>query len=280
MNRIVEHNMKTKTVWFLVMIALVHLAIPIVICSPVSYTIFEDELAVYAKNESTGQIEFNGTAVYVIQASLDALPEGGGSIHIKSGTYIIDNIIRIKKSNIMIEGEGWGTVLMLQDNTNLDLIVIDAIDARQSIEGIILSNFAIDGAGSRQSFGGHGIRLNGNATYGVFSCLFQNLRIRYCFFAGIYASYTSEIHYSDLDLGWNYNGLEIHYSSESDIKNVIVSYGNYDGIQIVDSSDLRISANCEFQNRCGILIENSNFNVINAILYHNKQYGIKLDGSN
>jgi len=272
--------MKTKIVLYLAIITLLNIGTSTVKSSHPSYVIFKDGLSVYARNESTGQIELNGTAVYVIQAALDALPAFGGRIHIKTGIYIIDNTIRIKKSNVMMEGNGWGTVLMLQDNTNSDLIVNDAVDAKQNIEGIILSNFAIDGARTRQLSGGHGIRLNGNATYSVFSCLLQNLRIRYCFFAGIYASYTSEIHYSNLELGGNYNGLEIYCSSESHIENVIVSYGDLDGIQIVNSSDIIVNANCEFLNGCGILISKSDFNAIKAVLYHNRRHGIKLEHAN
>jgi len=243
-----------------------------------TYVIFKDGLTVYAKNGKTGQIEFTGTPIYTIQAAINALPEGG-KIFIKAGTYIIDNIIRIMKNNITIEGEGCATCLHLQDAMNAPLIVIDAVTAKKSIEGVTLCNFLVDGNRPKQTSGSHGIYLKGNETYGVFSCVLHDLRIMYCYFAGIYAEYTSEIHYANLELGWNYNNLEIHHSSESRIENVVVSCGYQDGIQIIDSSDICLEANCEFQTRYGILIQDSNFTQINAILYYNKRDGLKLDGA-
>jgi len=69
---------------------------------------------IYAKNGLTGEIDFRGTdAATVIQAVIDALTEGG-KILIKRGVYIIAKPIYLK-SNIMLMGEGWSTVLKTHD---------------------------------------------------------------------------------------------------------------------------------------------------------------------
>jgi len=69
-----------------------------------SYIIFKEGDMVYAKNGSTGKIDFSGTdASTVIQSAIDNLPSG--KIYIKAGTYIISSAIA-PKSNIEIVGEG------------------------------------------------------------------------------------------------------------------------------------------------------------------------------
>ena len=50
-----------------------------------------------------------------LQAAIDALPESGGKILVKAGTYPITNTIQIKASNIHIKGEGMGITVFVCD---------------------------------------------------------------------------------------------------------------------------------------------------------------------
>jgi parallel beta-helix repeat protein len=77
---------------------------------PASYIIFkDDEGIVYAKNGSTGAIDFKSTnASYVIQSAIDALTNGG-KIFIKAGTYTLNSQITVN-ANIAIIGEGYSSV--------------------------------------------------------------------------------------------------------------------------------------------------------------------------
>jgi hypothetical protein len=59
-----------------------------------------------------------------IQAAIDALPSDGGVVHLQNGVYEVNNVngdpydnypINIKKDNVAIIGEGWGTVIYLPD---------------------------------------------------------------------------------------------------------------------------------------------------------------------
>jgi len=79
-----------------------------------SYVIFKVGSMYYAKNGSTGEIEFSGTdAATVIQSAIDATSEGG-LVSIKQGIYTInttyDTQIKITKT-ITVCGEGFGTIL-------------------------------------------------------------------------------------------------------------------------------------------------------------------------
>jgi len=104
-----------------------------------SYIIFKDDAGrVYAKNGRTGQIEFSGTdAATVIQQAIDALPSGGGKIFIKAGEYQLTKKINLK-SNLTIEGEGFGTVFYVMAN------IYEAISGIQ-VENVVLCGLRLNG---------------------------------------------------------------------------------------------------------------------------------------
>jgi hypothetical protein len=52
-----------------------------------------------------------------IQTAIDALPPSGGKIFVKAGTYIIGQTIRIRQSNVHIQGEGMGITNVVADAT-------------------------------------------------------------------------------------------------------------------------------------------------------------------
>jgi hypothetical protein len=82
----------------------------------------------YAKNGSTGQIEFSGSdAGAVITSAINAMPRGG-RIFIKAGTYYLSSPITISKPvAIHGEGAGWSGVKRteLRPAQGIDAIVID-----------------------------------------------------------------------------------------------------------------------------------------------------------
>lgn len=57
-------------------------------------------------------VALDGTGDFTtIHEALSALPSTGGAIYIKEGTYIVDKIIEITKSNVTITGAGEGTII-------------------------------------------------------------------------------------------------------------------------------------------------------------------------
>lgn len=81
---------------------------------PVSYIIFKRDNLIYAKNGRTGEIEFQDEdAATVIQQAINALPDGGGKIFIKSGEYNLSTTVTISKTRVDIIGEGKSTVLKI-----------------------------------------------------------------------------------------------------------------------------------------------------------------------
>jgi len=112
-----------------------------------SYIVFTDGSRYYAKNGSTGIIEYSDVdATKVIQYAVDRVGEqGGGKVFIKRGMYSISGTISITKDGVIIVGEGfvgletpqWGTVLKMSSGVNKDMFDIYA-------RKVMLKDFTID----------------------------------------------------------------------------------------------------------------------------------------
>lgn len=124
-----------------------------------TYIIRTDGTTISARNTITMNDDYVGQdAADVINNVINSLPNGG-NIFIKKGTYLLNNkgiiggdnlkfCIRVKYSNILIEGEGWSTILKQADNQNSAVIVAEGYsrNAGSDIkeEGIRIKNIAID----------------------------------------------------------------------------------------------------------------------------------------
>lgn len=71
-----------------------------------------------------------------IQSALDALPDAGGCICLKTGTHTITEPIRIEKSNVVLHGESPGTKVVRSNGINL--INISPITRGEKITNIIV----------------------------------------------------------------------------------------------------------------------------------------------
>ena len=106
-----------------------------------SYIVFKGgDGRIYAKNGNMGMIEYSDVeATNVIQYAVNkANALGGGKVFIKSGTYLITKTIN-PKDNVVIEGEGWGTVLQYALSSPAPVI------EGYNVSKVVLKNFVIDG---------------------------------------------------------------------------------------------------------------------------------------
>jgi len=212
----------------------------------------------------------------VIQSAIDACTTGG-NIFLKAGTYVLTESIFLRESNIALQGAGWSTKFFLGKGVNKSLIVIDAVGANKPIEGICLSDFALDG-NRAENTAGHCIFINADITRTFFSSTFRNLRLMNAPFAGLCAIRASELMLTDIHAGWCFNGIELHHVSESEI-NAVVSEGYQDGIQLIDSRRLRAYIESEYQSRHGIYLLRTNECYINFIAFRNRRHGVVLEDS-
>ncbi len=73
-------------------------------------------------NKAAANYVCDGTADNVeIQAAIDALPAGGGKVVLLEGTYIVTAKLQIRSGTFM-EGQGYGTIIYVDDGVNDDAI--------------------------------------------------------------------------------------------------------------------------------------------------------------
>src|SRR6266567_4136675 len=81
-----------------------------------------------------------------IQAALNAIPSGGGMIILSQGTFNISASINLGSlTNIEVAGQGWGTVLKLNANTDAYIL-----GSAAGCKRLIFRDFAIDGNRTNQ----------------------------------------------------------------------------------------------------------------------------------
>lgn len=109
------------------------------------YTIFKNATKCYAINGTTGKIDYSGSDTAVIQSSINAIERrGGGTVHLQANSpgnyYSLTSPIDMV-SNLIFEGEGWGTVLKYFGPPEHNAIPLSAY----SCQNTIIRNFMLDG---------------------------------------------------------------------------------------------------------------------------------------
>ncbi|MEK7408649.1 MAG: right-handed parallel beta-helix repeat-containing protein [Acidobacteriota bacterium] len=87
-----------------------------------------------------------------IQQALDALPQEGGRIAMRSGTYLCTEPIVVDRDNVDVRGEGPATILRLADGANSPVLVIGQAIPVPSVtrRNIRLSDLMIHGNREKQ----------------------------------------------------------------------------------------------------------------------------------
>jgi len=103
-----------------------------------SYTIFKVGDTIYAKNGTTGEIEFSGTdASQVIQSAINALTNGG-KILIKAGTYLLSSPLTLNRYISLVGEEPYKSTWLVV-NTNIPIFNLTEPDF--TIENLFLDNW-------------------------------------------------------------------------------------------------------------------------------------------
>jgi hypothetical protein len=112
------------------------------------YIVFTDGQKCYAKNGRTGQIEFSGAdATSVIQTAINRVASlSGGTVFIKSGTYVVDTILIQGASNVRILGEGWSTKLVAKGPDTIVFKIGDRSDKSKVSSNIEVAYLYIGGS--------------------------------------------------------------------------------------------------------------------------------------
>ena len=188
-----------------------------------------------------------------IQAAVDSLPQSGGKIIVKPGTYNITSDIDITKDNVVIIGSGISSKITTTTN-NLKLI-----DVTGTRSGIIISNLFFFGNGSGLE---RGIRLSNITNSIIENCIFENCG---AICIQVVAATNDCFIRNNICKSNPGDAIIIVSGAQTQIINNIITECNI-GIQITRSNDNIISGNNCFNNvSIGIRVfSNSNSNTIDS----------------
>lgn len=88
-----------------------------------------------------------------LRSAIDDVPPAGGKIVVRAGTYIVDSTIDIDRDNLIIGGEGVGTVFVLADGANCPVFLVGRPQQNPTVKrrNIILRDLRIDGNRANQT---------------------------------------------------------------------------------------------------------------------------------
>lgn len=156
-----------------------HVTDPFAKVIPPSSLIFQWKGLIYDK-KWTGQVVGGLTdARTVIQSAGDAVKWRDAKIFLRRAAWLMNDSLIITphyRNNLVIEGEGPGTILKLNDGVNKDVITQVGTDPCYNV---LFRNFTIDGNKANNSEGGSGIHLR------MEMCRLENLFVHDCLETGI-----------------------------------------------------------------------------------------------
>ena len=173
-----------------------------------SYIIFTDGKNIFAKNTTTGLIEFSGTdASTVIQNAIDSTRSNqyraGGKILFKSGTYTISSTIE-PRGGVTLEGENKvSTQLRLADGVNVDMFRWTGAHKTEFFP--IWRNLELDGNKDHNE-SGSGIVVENVGGHHLSDGYIEHMFIRNFAEHGVHLKF---------DWGWKLNNNVIEYNHES-----------------------------------------------------------------
>jgi len=142
---------------------------------PASYIIFKSGSTYYAKNSSTGEVDYSGTsASSVINSAISALGSEGGTIFIRAGYYYLTSSISISKDDVSIIGEGKRSTILKINADGVDAIKITGtgITGTAVRRSFFIGHLAIHGKADR-SLTGDGIEATNASMIVVFDVEFR-----------------------------------------------------------------------------------------------------------
>lgn len=231
-----------------------------------------------------------------IQAAINSLPDTGGKIIIKDGTFNITTKILINKSNVSLLGSGKNT--KIQTSSNIIMLDCNNFNDGNGINGIVISDILFSGAGSGNSSnlgirflhcsnstirncwvencgGSGGITVDGSS---VVNTTIRDCEVSSCVSAGI-KIVTPNTSYLNNYCHDNGEGILVGADNTIVVDNICNS-NNFSGIRVSERDFCTLSNNiCTGNTNDGILLQASKNNRIsNCQCLNNIWSGIALRG--
>lgn len=222
-----------------------------------------------------------------IQAALDGLPEGGGTVALRPGVYAIDRPITLQKDNQTLRGAGPATILRLADNANCPLLVMGTLGNTPTniVRNLRVSDLDIDGNRTNQqveswSVEGEGseIRNNGLTVRGVTDAFVERVRCFRCRSGGLVTEKSvHRLTVSDYS-SWDnqFDGLAA-YATENSVFTRLILHDNPGAGLSLDHSFLHnvVSDAVLTSNGCGIFMRYSRDNLFQGLtIRDSREHGV------
>ncbi len=205
---------------------------------------------------------------HTIQQGIDALPTEGGTVFIKSGTYLLNEGIHINRSNVTIEGEQ-GVKVRLADGVNQPVFLVGTDNeipgVNDTIFNVTIRDLEIDGNKEGQTSETNPsmtwIRNNGIDVRMVQNIWVQNVNIHNAISGGLVVVHSRKMFVSNSYFHHNeFDGIALYTSSELQISNIICSNNKAAGISLDNNlSFVNFDGGFSKDNgSLGIFVRNSN----------------------
>ena len=216
-----------------------------------------------------------------INAAISSLPEHGGSVYLREGTFVLSGGIGIAGSNVTIGGSGAGTVLKVQDGLNGSMVLVNAIYA----DSVVLRDLIIDGNAGMNTEGSYkgvfldhcsdsrisGVRVRDLRGVGMeigssYLMTVENCGIRDCASNGIIVNYSVGVSISgNLLQGCGGESVLLTSSRDCTLQGNQVLYGGSHGVSLDLSNYNTIENNVlRGSEKSGLFLEMSYYNAISG----------------
>jgi len=216
---------------------------------------FDQGMGASRPGASTATVALDGTGDFAnIQEAIDALPNAGGVVYIKEGTYVLSVSIEINKDNVTLIGAGIATVLDGAGNGG-DMVAIN-ISGKSNI---ILNNFKILGRTGGFFADQRGIKIVNPTDINIDSLWITGGRFHGIDIQGTAGKVTvTNCHiYSQVGMG-----IYCTAGSNNIISNNQIYSNGDDGVYLAPAHDSTITGNIIIGNYRGIVLHNSDTSTV------------------
>lgn len=229
-----------------------------------------------------------GATAQKIQAALDSLPKGGGTVALRPGVYIMDSPVSLNRDNLTLRGAGPATVLRLADKANCPLVVMGTLENVPSrmVSRLRVCDMALDGNRTNQEVecwatsgrDGSEIRNNCLTVRGVTDSSIERVE---CYRARSGGLVTEKnvwrLTVTDLTAWDNfYDGVAAYATEESVFTRMILRDNPGAGLSLDHKFNRNVVSDTVMAaNGCGIFMRDSRENVFQGLLIRgSKEHGI------
>jgi hypothetical protein len=212
-----------------------------------------------------------------IQAALDSLSDGTGSVQLEAGIYACTEAIVIDRVGVTLQGVGPATVLRLADGANTPVLIIgdDSPKAAKVVSDVRVTDLYIDANREHQSVecdpdcGTNPLRNNGITIRRAEDVTVDNVTVKGARSAGIVVELESRrIHVNQVSLIDNhFDGLAGYETEDSLFTGLILSDNKAAGLSLDNGFDNNVLADIVITDSgsSGIFLRDGSYNIFSGL---------------